>query len=235
MNKTKPKAKQSTLLRTVKTVRSFFPTMLPLTLLCIVFSAIVASIPPIFMQKVIAVIEENVESGSFTEAGEKIIGYVSILIIFYALALVSTALFNQLMAFITQGTLKKMREKMFSRMQTLPISYFDRNNHGDIMSYYTNDIDALRQMISQSLPQLIISGVTVCSLIFIMLYYCVWLTLVVVLGVTLMFFATKKIGGGSARHFIGQQRAIAKAEGFIEEMMNGQKVVKVFSHENESK
>lgn len=234
MSKPQNKVPKGTLLRLVKTVFSFFPRMLPLTLLCIAFSAIVSSLPPVFMQKIIALIEENAPSGNWEGTAARVFAYVSVLVVFYLLALLSTTLFNQLMALITQGTLKKMRELMFSKMQSLPISYFDRNNHGDIMSYYTNDIDALRQMISQSLPQLIISGITVISLFFIMLYYCVWLAAVIVAGVIIMTVVTKKVGGGSARHFIAQQKTIAETEGFIEEMMNGQKVVKVFCHEEES-
>ena len=124
---------------------------------------------------------------------------------------------------------------MFNGMQDLPIKYFDTHNHGDIMSYYTNDIDTLRQMISQSLPQLMISGVTVLTVFCIMVYYSIWLALVVILGVVIMTLVTKKVGGNSAKYFIRQQMAIGKEEGFIEEMMNGMKVVKVFCHEEESK
>ena len=226
---------KGTMKRTLKTVFSFYPRLLPLTVICIIFSAIVSSMPPVFMQNIIAVIEDNVISGDWTVAGPTILSYVSVLVVFYVLSFASGALYNQLMAYITQGTLKKMREKMFNKMQTLPISYFDRNNHGDIMSYYTNDIDTLRQMISQSIPQLLISGITVVALLCIMLYFCGWLTIVVVLGVSVMLFATSKIGGGSARHFLRQQQTIARTEGFIEEMMNGQKVIKVFCHEDESK
>ena len=138
------------------------------------------------------------------------------------------------MAIITQGTLKKLREKMFQQMQGLPIKYFDTHNHGDIMSHYTNDIDTLRQMISQSFPQLLISAITVITIFGIMIYYCVWLTIVVLIGVVLMLFITGKIGGGSAKYFFRQQIALGKVEGFAEEMMNGQKVIKVFCHEKES-
>jgi ATP-binding cassette subfamily B protein len=124
---------------------------------------------------------------------------------------------------------------MFSKMQTLPIKYVDTHNHGDVMSFYTNDIDTLRQMISQSFPQLLISSITVLSVFCIMIYYSVWLTMVILLGVTAMLFVTRKVGGGSAKYFIKQQKALGRLEGFTEEMMNGQKVVKVFCHENESK
>ena len=129
----------------------------------------------------------------------------------------------------------KMRVKLFGQMQTLPIKYFDTHNHGDIMSVYTNDIDALRQLISQSLPQLFSMGVVIATVLGIMLYFSLWLTLVVLAGTAVMIFLTKKIGGGSAKYFVKQQRAIGKEEGYIEEIMNGQKVVKVFCHEEESK
>ena len=154
--------------------------------------------------------------------------------VFYVLSLLAAFAFNQLMAIITQGSLKKLREKMFNGMEDLPIKYFDTHNHGDVMSYYTNDIDTLRQMISQSFPQLMISAVTVITVFSIMLYYSLWLALVVLAGVTVMILVTRKVGGASAKYFIRQQQSIARTEGFVEEMMNGQKVVKVFCHEREA-
>ncbi len=153
----------------------------------------------------------------------------------YVLSLISGGLSKQLMAILTQGYLSKMRERMFNGMQDLPIRYFDTHNHGDIMSYYTNDIDSLRQMVAESLPQLLTSAVMVLTLFAIMLYYSVWLTLIVLFGIVCVMFVTKMVGGGAAKYFIGQQRAVAKTEGFVEEMMNGQKVVKVFCHEEEAK
>ena len=135
------------------------------------------------MQNIIAVVEDNWQTGDWVSVSGSIIRLVVILAVFYLLSLAAGFAFNQLMAIITQGTLKKMREKMFNGMQRLPIKYFDTNNHGDIMSYYTNDIDTLRQMISQSFPQLLVSTITVLTVFGIMVYYCVWLTLVVVIGV----------------------------------------------------
>lgn len=139
-----------------------------------------------------------------------------------------------MMAIITQGTLAKLREKMFARMQKLPIKYFDTNDHGDIMSHYTNDIDTLRQMISQSIPQMMMSMVSVITLACIMLYYSIPMTLVIVCGVIIMLIITRKIGGGSSKYFVRQQKALGKVEGYAEELMNGQKVVKVFCHEEEA-
>lgn len=221
--------------RLLKTMHGFYPVMLPVTVICIVFSAVVSSVPAIFMQNIIAVVEENWQNGDWEAVSSKIFLYVGILVVFYILSLTAGFAYNQLMAIMTQGTLKKLREKMFNGMQRLPIKYFDTNNHGDIMSRYTNDIDTLRQMISQSFPQLLISSISVITVLCLMIYYCLWLTLVVLTGVVIMYFITKKIGGGSAKYFFRQQTALGKVEGFAEEIMNGQKVVKVFCHEEESK
>lgn len=228
------KSKKTTILRLFKTMFGFYPVMLPVTLLCIFFSAIVSAIPAVFMQNVIAVVETSWKSGDWNGVSKQILTYVGILAIFYVLSLIASLSYNQLMAIITQGTLKKMREKMFNDMQRLPIKYFDTNNHGDIMSHYTNDIDTLRQMISQSFPQLLVSIITVTTVFCIMLYYSLWMTLVVLAGVILMLYITKKVGGRSARYFFRQQSELGRVEGFVEEMMNGQKVIKVFCHEEES-
>lgn len=227
--------KKGTVKRLLKIIMGFFPVMLPFTIVCIIFSAIVSSIPAIFMQKIISVVEESWKSGDWNAVSSKILTLVVILAVLYILSLLAAFTFNQLMAFITQGTLKKLRKKMFNRMQSFPIEYFDTHNHGDIMSYYTNDIDALRQMISQSFPQLMISIITVITVFSIMLYFCGWLTLVVLIGVVIMLQITKKVGGNSAGYFFRQQNSLGKVEGFVEEMMNGQKVIKVFCHEEESK
>ncbi|MBQ3563088.1 MAG: ABC transporter ATP-binding protein [Clostridia bacterium] len=220
--------------RLIKTIFGYYPVMLPVTLGCILFSAAVSSVPAIFMQKVIAAVEESWQAGNWDSVSGRILKYVLILVVFYLLSLLANILYNQLMAIITQGILNKMRREMFAKMERLPIKYFDTNNHGDIMSHYTNDIDTLRQMISQSFPQLIMSSVSVITVYCIMLYYCVWLTLVLTVGVIVMTIIIKKVGGGSAKFFFRQQTALGKVEGFAEEMMNGQKVVKVFCHENES-
>jgi ATP-binding cassette subfamily B protein len=209
--------------------------MFPVVIVCIIFNAAISSIPAIFMQNIIAIVEKSWQAGDWSSFRGKIISLVEILVVFYVLSLASGIIYNQMMAIITQGTLKKFRIKMFNRMQTLPIKYVDTNNHGDIMSTYTNDIDTLRQMISQSFPQVLVSGVTVITVFCIMMYYCIWLTLVVIIGVIIMFVITKRVGGGSAKYFIKQQKTLGSLEGFIEEMMNGQKVIKVFCHEEESK
>ena len=226
--------KKGVLGRILKMLFKFYPVLVPVTIFCIVFSAVASAIPAVFLQKVIAVITEYISIGGTWEAASaEIIPKVMLLICFYILSIVSITLYSQLMAYITQGFLYKMRAKMFNGMQDLPIGYFDTHKHGDIMSHYTNDIDTLRQLVSQSLPTLVQCSVIIVSVLAIMLWYSVWLTLIVAAGVVLMTFLSKKIGGGSAKYFIAMQRAIGNQEGYVQETMNGQKVVKVFCHEKE--
>ena len=230
----KKSGRSSIVLRLLKLIKEFYPVMMPVTIVCIVFSAIVSSVPAVFMQNVIAVIEQSWQTGDWDQVGGQILRLVSILAVFYILSLASSLAFNQLMAVMTQGTLKKLRVKMFNGMQRLPVKYFDTNNHGDIMSYYTNDIDTLRQMVSQSFPQILTSSIMVLTVFCIMMYYSIWLAIVIVFGMIIMLLAVRKIGGGSARNFFRQQVAVGKVEGFVEEIMNGEKVVKVFCHERET-
>ena len=227
--------KKGVIRRIIRTLFSFYPVLMPVVLFCILFNAIVSAIPAVFMQNIIAVIEQSYQSGDWEAVAGKILGMAAILAILYAVSLIASFTYCRLLAVITQGSLKKLREKMFNGMQNLPIKYFDTHSHGDIMSYYTNDIDTLRQLISQSMPQLLSSGVMVITVFGIMLYYSLWMSLVVVVGVIIMLRVIKKVGGNSAKYFIRQQESIGKVEGYIEEMMNGQKVVKVFCHEEESK
>ncbi len=218
------------------TIFKFYPGLIILTPICVVFTAIISSIPSIFMQNIFAIIENALKNNlSFSDVSGEVLKFIIILVSLYVISLASAFTYNQLLAVITQGVLAKLRKKMFNGMQNLPLKYFDTNNHGDIMSYYTNDIDTLRQMISQSFPNLLIAIVTLTTVVSIMLSYSLWMTLVVVCGVIAMTIVTKKIGGGSSKYFIAQQKAVGKTEGFIEEMMNGQKVVKVFCHEEETK
>lgn len=149
----------------------------------------------------------------------------------YAAGVLSALVYNRLMVKVSQGTLKEIRDDMFSHMQTLPIRYFDTHTHGDIMSHYTNDTDTLRQFISQGLPQLISSSVTIVFVVISMLISNIPLTALVMAVTVVIVIATKKIGGASAIHFMKQQKTIGEVTGFIEEMINGQKVVKVFCHE----
>ncbi len=243
-NLRRPSAPRGTFKRIMKSLFHFYPKMATAALICIVFNAVISALPTIFMQQVFSIIEDafNVESTAhvgytlgWADVGGQITRIMLVLISLYVVSLISGAIDKQLMAIITQGYLKKMREQMFNGMQDLPIRYFDTHSHGDIMSYYTNDIDTLRQLISQSLPQLLTSGIMVVTLFFIMIYYSVWLTLIVFGCIGLILFVTKVVGGGAGKYFLASQRAVARTEGYVEEMMNGQKVVKVFCHEEAAK
>ena len=232
---TRPKPSMKVLGRTMRMLFGYYPVLMPLIVLCILIAAVTAALPPVFMQQVIAEIEAAVESGtSWADASKVIVPKVVLLGVFYAIAWVFIILQTQLMAVVTQGFLCKLRRTMFDKMQNLPIRYFDTHKHGDIMSHYTNDIDALRELVSQALPSLLQCIVVLVSVLFVMLYFSVWMTLVLLVGVVAMVFTSKKIGGGSAKYFIRQQKAMGRAEGFVQEMMNGQKVIKVFNHEEQS-
>ena len=229
------RAPKGVLRRLIRMVFEFFPVLLPVALVCILINAVVSSMPAVFMQNVIAVVEDTYESGDWSLASGRILKLLTILVTMYVISLIAGAAYNQMMAIITQGTLAKLRKKMFDHMQDLPIRYFDTHNHDDIMSFYTNDIDTLRQLISQSLPQMMISGVTLLSVFCIMMYYSIWLAMIVVFGVVIMTFLARYISGHSSSLFLKQQINIAKLEGYMEEMMSGQKVVKVFCHEDGAK
>ncbi len=222
--------------RLIKLLFGYYPKLLPLSIACIVFTAITSAIPAVFLQQVIAAIE-NAQDNSipWATASQEIVPKVLLLIGLYVISIISITVETQLMAGITQGFLDKFRKTMFDKMQDLPIKYFDTHKHGDIMSYYTNDIDTLRQLVAQTIPTLIRATVIVVSVLCIMLYYSIWMTLILLCGVFLMILVSKKVGGGSAKYFMRLQKSVANQEGFVQEMMNGQKVVKVFCHEETSK
>ncbi len=235
-NMRRPSAPKGTFKRIMKSLFHFYPKMATAALVCIVFNAIISALPTIFMQRVFTIVGEALDQSlGWDVVGWQITSTMLVLISLYVISLISGAIDKQLMAIITQGYLKKMRGSMFNGMQDLPIRYFDTHSHGDIMSYYTNDIDTLRQLISQSLPQLLTSGIMVLTLFFIMLYYSAYLLLIVLGCVIAILFVTKVVGGGAGKYFLASQRAVARTEGFVEEMMNGQKVVKVFCHEEAAK
>jgi len=221
--------------RLFKMLFEFFPKLLPLTIVLIIANALISSLPSIFQQNVIAIIQEAWENNlPWDSVSGRVYHFVIILALLYVTSLVCGVAYNQLMAVITQGSLKKFRDRLFDHMETLPIRYFDTHKHGDIMSHYTNDIDALRQMISQSFPQLLVTAISVTTTLCIMFYYSIPMALVVIAGACVSLIVTKVVGGRSAKYFLSQQKTIGVTEGFIEEMINGQKVVKVFNHEEES-
>lgn len=226
--------KKNTFTRLIKTLFEFYPVLLPIIIVLILFNSVVSSIPSVFMQNIIAVIEKYWRTKNWAQAQVEVLSFVSILAILYILSLIASLTYNRLMAVVTQGSLMKFREKMFARMESLPIRYFDTNAHGDIMSIYTNDTDTLRQLISQSLPALMQTSIVLLTVFCIMIYYSFWLTGVVLIGCVIMFFITKNFGSKSSRFFIKQQQTLGATEGYIEEMMNGQKVIKVFNHEEDA-
>ena len=224
--------KPGTFSRLIKTLFSFYPVLLPLVTVGVIVCAVINSIGATFLQRALEIISTSWQSGDWEAARPQILNLAVTLGSIYAVGVLSSLFWNRAMAIVTQGSLEKLREKMFNRMQDLPIRYFDTHQRGDIMSHYTNDIDTLRQMISQSLPNLLMTIIIICTVFFIMLYYSVWMCLVIIAGVTFMTFMTKLLGSNSARFFIAQQTELGVVEGHIEEVMNGQKVVKAFCHES---
>lgn len=205
-----------------------------LVVICIVISAITTAVSSLFIQSLIddyimpLLVESNPDFSGLLNYILKIIGI-------FACGVVAAFLYNRLMVVIAQGILKKIRDDMFEHMQKLPIRYFDTHTHGDIMSHYTNDTDTLRQMISQSIPQLLNSVITIVAVFISMLTISFWLTLIVIGFVFIILFVIARVAGMSGRYFIKQQVSLGDVNGYIEEMINGQKVVKVFCHEEKAK
>ena len=227
----RPQAKAGTAVRLIKTLFSFYPVLLPAVIVCLLVAAMSSSFGSVFLQGALQIVTEFGESGNWAAAQPEVFRLVATLAAVYLVGVCASLFWNRAMAIITQGSLEKLREKLFNHMQDLPISYFDTHQRGDVMSHYTNDIDAIRQMISQSLPNLFQTCVVLVTVFVIMLYYSVWMCLVIVAGVAFMVFMTKVLGGNSARFFVAQQRELGVVEGQVEEIMNGQKVVKAFCHE----
>lgn len=202
---------------------------------CVIFSAVSNTVANVFLQRLIdTVITPGMESG-LNAVYPELIKIIVIMGCIYGLGVIASFAQSRIMAVVSQGTLKRYRDAMFSKMQTLPIKYFDTHPTGDIMSTYTNDTDALRQIIGQSFPALVQSLLSIVAVLVMMLYYSVWLTLAVLAVLFIMLKITGKFGGESTKYMIAQQKALATEEGFIEEMMSGQKVIKVFTHEDEAK
>ena len=235
MNK-KDKNRSLTVKRLIKLLFSFYPKLLPFIIILIIVNAVISSLPSIFQQKVVALIQSASEQQlSFDAIKPEVLHLITILASLYITSLIAGVIYNQLMAIFTQGTLSKLRIKLFDHMETLPIRFFDSHQRGDVMSYYTNDVESLRQMISQSFPQLMISGITLTTILCIMFYYSIWMALVIIFGAIVSLIITKRVGGKSSKYFMAQQKNVAVTEGVIEEMINGQKVIKVFNHEDETK
>lgn len=220
--------------RTMKMLWQFYPILLPVALGTAIIQAIMQSVPNIFLERIITIIEQYIGAADWSGAQPVILSNVALLAGIYVIGLICNVISTQGMAIVTQGALQKFRYKMFDHMQNLPIRYFDSHLNGDVMSYYTNDIDAMRQMIGVSLPQLLFTSVILIAVVVIMFYYSIPMALIIIFGSVVMVGLTRFLGGRSARNFMKQQKTTADVEGHIQEIMNGEKVVKVFSHESET-
>ncbi len=222
------------LVRLLAYLKPYWPRLI-LVLICIILNAIATAMAAKFLG---TVIDEHIGpalSRGITLAETGLPTAILKMAALYALGIAATYLQARVMAVISQSVLRKVRDEMFDHMQTLPIKYFDTHTHGEVMSHYTNDTDTLRQMVGQVLPQSISSVITLTVVFIAMLSCSLWLTLIMVAGTVLMLKATMKIGTGSAKYFVKQQSSLASLNGYVEEMVNGQKVIKVFNHEPEAK
>ena len=230
----KQKINKNTVKRLFDIIMSKHKIWLLVVFICIIVSGIASVSGQLFLQSLIddyispLLLEEN---PVFTNLLKALFGIALI----YLIGVVSTFISNRLLVNISQGVLKDIRNQMFSHMQTLPISYFDNNTHGDIMSHYTNDTDTLMQMISQSLPNLVSSIITIIAVLFGMLHLSIVLTLIVIIGVIVMLKVSKNVASKAGKYFVEQQDSLGKLNGYIEEMIDGVKVVKVFTHEEIAK
>ena len=224
--------KGGTMSRLIKTLFGFYPVLLPLVVAGVVLCAIINSIGATFLQSALQIISDSWQSGDWTTAQPKILKLVTTLACIYGVGILSSLFWNRAMAIVTQGSLEKLREKMFNRMQDLPIRYFDTNEHGDIMSRYTNDTDTLRQAISQSFPQMFSSAISALAALVSMLWLSVPVTIFVLVFAAILFVVVRAIVSRSGRYFVKQQMWIGDVNAFVEESVNGQKVIKVFNHED---
>lgn len=226
--------KRKTIKRLLKYVTEGYKLQLVVVLVSIIISALVGVIGTQFIKYLIDDVITPL-LGNKSPDYSALLNVIMIMAVIYLVGVVCTFTYNRLMVNISQGVLNKIRTQMFNHMQKLPIRYFDSRTHGDIMSTYTNDVDTLRQMLSQSIPQVFSACVSMVAVLIAMLATNIYLTLVVLAMVILMIFVSRYLGGNSSRFFVKQQEDIGKVNGYIEEMMEGQKVVKVFNYEEDSK
>ena len=233
MPKSKGK-KRNTIKRLLKYVTKEYKLQLAVVLVSIIISALVGVIGTQFIKYLI---DDFITPllGNQSPDYSGLLNVIMVMAVIYLVGVICTYTYNRLMINISQGVLNKIRKQMFNHMQKLPIRYFDSRTHGDIMSTYTNDVDTLRQMLSQSIPQVFSACVSMVAVLFAMLTTSIYLTLVVLAMVALMILVSRYLGGNSSKFFVKQQEDIGKVNGYIEEMMEGQKVVKVFNHEEDSK
>lgn len=235
IEKKPPVRKKGALKRVIKLLFKTYPWQMALVFLCIIVVSFSSTIASIFMNKFIGYIEEGLSGArAVPEIFSDITVLVLIMVSIYLIGWICNFIYTRIMAIVTQRFLDDLRRQMFNKMQSFPIRYFDTTAHGDIMSHYTNDVDVIRELISVTIPHLIQAALIIVFLIFNMVYLSVWMTIVVAVASVAMVLVAKTVGGRSAKNFMKMQRSIAKTEGFVEEMMEGQKVVKVFCHEKQS-
>ncbi len=230
----RPKAKKGTLGRLLKLLFKNNTALLIIVFICLTISAIVSVSSSIFLERLIFQITLGITEGLNAVWNSLLTIFISMGVTYVA-GILAGFLYTRLMAILTQRFLHQIRTDIFNRMQSYPIKFFDTNKTGDVMSVFTNDTDALRQLVSQSIPQLFSVTISLTTLLIIMFTSSIWLTIVIFLGVIIMFNVTKFVGGNSAKYFMSQQQSLGNVEGYVEEIMHGQKVVKVFCHENETK
>ncbi len=226
--------KKGTVSRFLKYLFGHNKIRLTVAIIGIILAAAASSASSIFIQQVIDDVVVPGLSAGFEAVAGTLIKLMATMGSIFLIGIISSLVFSQIMARVTQGTLKSFRDDMFDKMQTFPLRYFDTHAHGDIMSTYTNDVDAIRQMIGQSIPMLVQSSLTVVIVFIIMLKFSIFLTLIVIAFLFLIFLIIGKVGGASSKYMMAQQKSLAKEEGFVEEIMQGQRVVKVFCHEERS-
>ena len=223
--------------KTTKRLLSYFKKYrfaMVMVVVLIILSSLTGVASSIFIEKLI---DDYITPlmGSVNPDFSGIVRLLTVMAGVFVVGVISSYAYARIMVNVAQGILREVRDEMFSKMQSLPVGYFDSHTHGEIMSRYTNDIDSLREMISDGVPEVISSLMTVIAVFCAMLYIDVFLTLIVIVTLILMLQITKKVGGKSATYFVKQQESLGKLNGFIEEMINGQKVIKVFCHEETSK
>ncbi len=233
--KTKNNKKQHVLLRCIFDYYKSHPIALTIATICVFISALGAIVAPLMIQNVTNLIEEAIVAGSFEAIESEFNRFLVILISAYCISLAGGFTYSQITARYAQKYMHEMRCRLFDHMQDLPIRYFDTHDKGEIMSTFTNDVDTIRQLLSQSITTILICTVTFVSIFVIMLLSSVYLTLIVLVGSIAMVIVTKSVGGRSAKNFRDGQYNLAKVEGYVEEMMNGLKVIKSFTHEEECK
>ena len=233
-NAAKPKMHRHVLRKILKSLFKAYPVLMPISIICTLVSAGIAAVPDILLQKVTAIITKHQAGQMWLEAKAELMPFIYMLIGLYILSIILQITYTQLNAYITQGYLSKMREAMFNKMQDLPIRYFDTNKHGDIMSRYTNDVDSIREFVSGSIPAIVRSLGIVLAVFAVMMYFSFILTGIIVLGVVLMIVFSGVVGKRSSRYFVRQHLAFGQLEGYVQEMMNGARVVKVFNYETKA-